>query len=74
MFDNIDNDFIDDNFITQYKSGITDNTTELLLQAKLTQLLKIDIKYMTVNDNHKLAQTIKIYKDLLEIHRKNQLS
>ena len=45
MFDNIDNDFISDDFINQYKNGITDNNTELLLQAKLSQLLKIDIKF-----------------------------
>ena len=72
MFDDIDNDFVTNEFINQYKNGIVDNDTELLLQAKLSQLLNINIKYMTVADNLKLAQSIKIYKDLLESHRKNQ--
>ena len=72
MFEDIDNDFVTNEFINQYKNGIVDNDTELLLQAKLSQLLNINIKYMTVADNLKLAQSIKIYKDLLESHRKNQ--
>ena len=72
MFEDIDNDFVTNEFINQYKNGIIDNDTELLLQAKLSQLLNINIKYMTVADNLKLAQSIKIYKDLLESHRKNQ--
>lgn len=72
MFDDIGNDFVSNDFVNQYKNGIIDNDTELLLQAKLSQLLNINIKYMTVADNLKLAQSIKIYKDLLESHRKNQ--
>ncbi len=72
MFDLIDDDFIDDDFVNQYKSGTIDNDTELLLQGKISQLLHLNIKYMTVADNLKLAQSIKIYKDLLESHRKNQ--
>ena len=72
MFEDIDNDFVTNEFVNQYKNGIVDNDTELLLQAKLSQLLNINIKYMTVADNLKLAQSIKIYKDLLESHRKNQ--
>lgn len=73
MFDDLKGNIKENlNYINNYKSGLLDDEFELLISEKLGELLKKDIKLMTLKELEQYTKCVKTYKELLDNQQQKQ--